>query len=355
MDDTFHSNAYSTLPGSQLHQLNSLPHLSSQRYSDHHGETQILPPINGLPGNLPYNFASIHGNGGNTSQTPIAPHASSTPTTMSSGHNFGFPQMPSQPPLRTLQPPLPAFSQPGSAYSVSQAAVPSVTTAYSNSQSFTSAPMTTSMHNIRPRPQGGLGFPMSYGQPLLSQPHALPNTEPEPTHVVGQQGRRGVLPSAPGRAAPGSAKTLIPQKDADGKFPCPHCTKTYLHAKHLKRHLLRRKYPILLLLSNIANSKKTPAIDLICANSVKTHSPGVIYSSAISRSVPYVGVLQETWIISRDPERISTGTVCRLGVLGAKRKPTPRVSRLPMVTNLLEVKQQASLEYHPNSLAMQAV
>jgi len=32
---------------------------------------------------------------------------------------------------------------------------------------------------------------------------------------------------------------VIPQKDADGKFPCPHCTKTYLHAKHLKRHLLR--------------------------------------------------------------------------------------------------------------------
>ncbi|KAL2165878.1 hypothetical protein VTG60DRAFT_3692 [Thermothelomyces hinnuleus] len=31
----------------------------------------------------------------------------------------------------------------------------------------------------------------------------------------------------------------IPQKDANGKFPCPHCTKTYLHAKHLKRHLLR--------------------------------------------------------------------------------------------------------------------
>ena len=32
---------------------------------------------------------------------------------------------------------------------------------------------------------------------------------------------------------------MIPQKDDDGKFPCPHCNKTYLHAKHLKRHLLR--------------------------------------------------------------------------------------------------------------------
>lgn len=70
--------------------------------------------------------------------------------------------------------------------------------------------------------------------------------------MVGAQGRRGILPSVPGRAGGpaatngtgtnGTAKsTTIPQKDADGKFPCPHCNKTYLHAKHLKRHLLRRK------------------------------------------------------------------------------------------------------------------
>jgi len=70
----------------------------------------------------------------------------------------------------------------------------------------------------------------------------MPDMEP-PTHVVGSQGRRGILPSAPGRpavSATGTGKNaLIPAKDADGKFPCPHCTKTYLHAKHLKRHLLR--------------------------------------------------------------------------------------------------------------------
>ncbi len=69
------------------------------------------------------------------------------------------------------------------------------------------------------------------------------------THVVGSQGRRGILPSAPGRAtvAPdginGSPKNAaIPAKDADGKFPCPNCNKTYLHAKHLKRHMLRREF-----------------------------------------------------------------------------------------------------------------
>ena len=68
------------------------------------------------------------------------------------------------------------------------------------------------------------------------------------THVVGSQGRRGILPSAAGRPAAvpaegnSSAKSaIVPTKDSDGKFPCPHCNKTYLHAKHLKRHLLRRK------------------------------------------------------------------------------------------------------------------
>ena len=76
--------------------------------------------------------------------------------------------------------------------------------------------------------------------------------EPQPTHVVGSQGRRGILPSAAGRpsaipgANPSGQKAApTPAKDADGKYPCPHCTKTYLHAKHLKRHLLRREYPTL--------------------------------------------------------------------------------------------------------------
>jgi hypothetical protein len=69
------------------------------------------------------------------------------------------------------------------------------------------------------------------------------------THVVGSQGRRGILPSAPGRAPVlpngmnGQPKgNAIPVKDQDGKFPCPNCNKTYLHAKHLKRHMLRREF-----------------------------------------------------------------------------------------------------------------
>ncbi|EEH04005.1 conserved hypothetical protein [Histoplasma capsulatum G186AR] len=76
--------------------------------------------------------------------------------------------------------------------------------------------------------------------PATFVPKDLPRTQ-----VVGSQGRRGILPSVPGRAAAitnganGTTKAAMPAKDADGKFPCPHCNKTYLHAKHLKRHLLR--------------------------------------------------------------------------------------------------------------------
>lgn len=81
-------------------------------------------------------------------------------------------------------------------------------------------------------------------------PNVLADTSREmpPTHVVGSQGRRGILPSAPGRAAVATnganasfKSTTMPAKDPDGKFPCPNCNKTYLHAKHLKRHLLRRR------------------------------------------------------------------------------------------------------------------
>ncbi|KAJ4414621.1 hypothetical protein N0V82_007804 [Gnomoniopsis sp. IMI 355080] len=101
---------------------------------------------------------------------------------------------------------------------------------------------------LRPMPAGGVmpqsGLNSPYAQsPMMGQPSLLQESD-QPTHVVGSQGRRGILPSAPGRPAPpapgsAAAKAQVPQKDADGKFPCPHCTKTYLHAKHLKRHMLR--------------------------------------------------------------------------------------------------------------------
>ncbi|KAF7505855.1 hypothetical protein GJ744_012477 [Endocarpon pusillum] len=113
---------------------------------------------------------------------------------------------------------------------------------------------------IAPAPVRTEYAPMSatpFSQPdnrpsLWSSSESVPNVltdasrEQPTTHVVGSQGRRGILPSAPGRATVttngvnGASKgAAMPAKDADGKFPCPNCNKTYLHAKHLKRHLLR--------------------------------------------------------------------------------------------------------------------
>ncbi|OBT59931.1 hypothetical protein VE03_10488, partial [Pseudogymnoascus sp. 23342-1-I1] len=65
--------------------------------------------------------------------------------------------------------------------------------------------------------QGGIDF--SYGKQGLAH-------EQVSTHVAA---------TGPG----GGKHTQIPAKNTHGKFPCPHCVKTYLHAKHLKRHLLR--------------------------------------------------------------------------------------------------------------------
>jgi hypothetical protein len=124
-----------------------------------------------------------------------------------------------------------------------------------NAQPSSAVSASTTLPTLRPMPTGGVNGVASHGLPVLpgtdqlgvvGQQPPFVQSEEIPTHVVGSQGRRGILPSAPGRPNPpvqGSAqatKSLVPQKDADGKFPCPHCNKTYLHAKHLKRHLLRR-------------------------------------------------------------------------------------------------------------------
>lgn len=141
-----------------------------------------------------------------------------------------------------------------SQYPTTSGVMSSATTAAAHPQPIAPAPSSAGVGRappvLRPMPATGVmpqqGMNSPYGQsPLMQQQQMLPG-EDQPTHVVGSQGRRGILPSAPGRpAAPAAGtagKTPIPAKDADGKFPCPHCTKTYLHAKHLKRHLLRRKY-----------------------------------------------------------------------------------------------------------------
>ena len=108
---------------------------------------------------------------------------------------------------------------------------------------------------LEPAPTTNGDTMQSYGmrnnlQPLIS---AGISAESTPRHVVGSQGRRGILPSIEGRppavqgAGQGGGKNSPPlQRDKYGKYICPHCTKTYLHAKHLKRHMLRRKSSLIL-------------------------------------------------------------------------------------------------------------
>ena len=107
--------------------------------------------------------------------------------------------------------------------------------------------------DIRPMPNGGLAdqtaiasTPGSSTQATFT--HTSSSDQPRPTHVVGSQGRRGVLPCTNGRplavttSGVSKSSTAGLKKDPiDGKWPCEHCNKKYLHAKHLKRHLLRRK------------------------------------------------------------------------------------------------------------------
>ncbi|KAG8425359.1 hypothetical protein J3458_002067 [Metarhizium acridum] len=181
---------------------------------------------------------------------PHTPRTPGTPNTPNSATNVPPYQQTSQPGQR---PGIYAMAQnpypPNQGYGTSAPMMTQTTTAASHPQPIAPAPVGgRGPPVLRPMPPGGImaqpGVSSPYGPGSLMQPNPVMHDGEQPTHVVGSQGRRGILPSAPGRpAAPtagaGAKSTVIPVKDADGKFPCPHCTKTYLHAKHLKRHLLR--------------------------------------------------------------------------------------------------------------------
>ncbi|KAK4499222.1 hypothetical protein PRZ48_009735 [Zasmidium cellare] len=219
----------------------------SQQQTQPSPQHPTLPPLQGQNGYGPQ-FGNIsYSHPGSQSQTPTTPHAPPT-ATMSNNQPGSYSQHVS--PTNTTAPGTmlpPSF--PTNPYSsMSQSMM------YPSSTATTMPPTSSSvgLPTIRPMPPGGVGGPnglpsiASAGQlgQLGQQPSFLQNEE-APTHVVGSQGRRGILPSAPGRPNPPAqgtgqpTKSMIPQKDADGKYPCPHCNKTYLHAKHLKRHLLR--------------------------------------------------------------------------------------------------------------------
>ncbi|THY95815.1 hypothetical protein D6C92_04207 [Aureobasidium pullulans] len=231
----------------QQHQQQQQAQSQQEPSRDTHNRNQTLPPLHTQAANFGQ-LPSLYNGSGSHPQTPTTVH---TPTTSSMGanglHAFSQQQQQHQSSPATTGSMLPPSST-YIPYSTSQSTLPPASTATSAAQT----PAQARLPDLRPlQPQASYNnvstLPSFGASGLVGAQPYMQNHESEPTHVVGSQGRRGILPSAPGRAAapaPGttaaaSTKSMIPAKDADGKFPCPHCNKTYLHAKHLKRHLLR--------------------------------------------------------------------------------------------------------------------
>lgn len=239
--DHYGNNSNNNISSSSSY--SSLPSIAPQQLQ--HNASGLTPHT--LPPLQPqHNALSMHSMYGQAMSAPHTP-TTSTPNTPGSVGNGGFQQMNSQPPR--------GYHLQGNPYqqnmSYGNSSMMPSSSAMSHPQSIAPAPAPNRLVPLRPMtsaPPGQHGH-HSQMQPGMPSPYqqSMGHDNETPTHVVGSQGRRGILPSAPGRPAvtatgPGSTKNaVIPAKDADGKFPCPHCTKTYLHAKHLKRHLLRRE------------------------------------------------------------------------------------------------------------------
>ena len=229
MDDVYQNGVNTSYGG--VHQRPSYEQANgfqSQHYQDSSQDgTQTLPPIQ--------------------AQRPMLHHASNS---YDQYRSQGLPYSTSAAPYQSY------YGQ-----SISQAPYTPSVPQYSSSSSFArqttqpgvhydyaSAPGQSSLPLLRPMPstgyEGDPRAPLGGVQDILSAGRGNP-----PRPVVGSQGRRGILPSDEGRPsiAPADgdpaakANNFNPAKGADGKYACPHCPKTYLHAKHLKRHHLRRE------------------------------------------------------------------------------------------------------------------
>lgn len=226
----------------------------------------------------------------------------------STTHMGSYAQYASQPSTR-YNGPQSSYIQPAQSYQPAQNYMPQYSNPPSYQQNVATIAPQSRLPDLRPMPAGGLHQPSmmssSYAQAQqLPPPSSITEQEVQPTHVVGSQGRRGILPSAAGRppavAGEGTASAksaVIPTKDADGKFPCPHCNKTYLHAKHLKRHLLRRKSQMIDLFHYI-DLLQILAIDRTCVYYVKILSPAATSSNATSRSVLFGEAIQRVPVTS---------------------------------------------------------
>jgi hypothetical protein len=108
-----------------------------------------------------------------------------------------------------------------------------------------------SIPSQQPSPAQSIPHSQSMSHPQQSLPQQLslpppdPNSlaqhsqrynQPVPHQVVGQQGIRGVLPTATGDPSSPDETCEPEQDEKDGTWPCKCCGKRYRHAKHLRRH-----------------------------------------------------------------------------------------------------------------------
>lgn len=242
MDLRFHpADSISPSAGGYQHRLTPLASDSQPRSRPH---SQSLPPLHSHPVNTPQSHGLFDSPGG--SHYPA--HILHPPNSLLQDGIFSQPTHYSSMGDHTA---VPAYMSPGT--TIHNPSFYGATA--SNVQGYPSvlapSPLQIRLPDVRPTPTGELTqsiHPPLNGLAQLTSQQPSEEDEPQPVHVVGAQGRRGILPSAPGKETPlagssigGSKTTTVPAKDADGKFPCPYCSKTYLHAKHLKRHLLRRE------------------------------------------------------------------------------------------------------------------
>ncbi len=199
-----------------------------------------LPPINNSFHNSPHGWPQAGIGSAQRPLTPLMPPVcTSTMPTTSAYHSlqsqFFLPMLPHHMPQYQPGPPL-SLSQsifgpvPGpSNYGLERLTPPLLPT----------RPVELSSS---PRP-GPSPFAQAEEPQLISDPQQMPVDEQRPMHVVGQQGRRGILPADPGFAAPSSGETReVFTKNKDDRYPCMHCHATYRRVKHLKRHIMRRKF-----------------------------------------------------------------------------------------------------------------
>ena len=247
------------MPAAPQQQLTPLANLSTRPYqNDSPGTTNTLPPIQSQVNGFHY-APSYPRQDNNTTHTP--PHAPSSQPPLPMSRNAAYPPVsqPSslaQPTIPSTQPQgyglvAPPYSGPPSHHSIGSAAppIPHMNGSYAPLNAPMNAPINLpSIQQGAFDPYRGGNPSMEYanqGTPSRLQDGQGPHSAGQPP-VVGSQGRRGILPSTMGRVPMTgpesfSRANVNPQKNHDGKYPCPYCPKTYLHLKHLKRHLLRRK------------------------------------------------------------------------------------------------------------------